>query len=73
MLLAEVASDEVGVAQTDDVLKSETEQLEGLLTFHPGADEAVGFVTGVDVPLPCPQVVVSHGHAVFLSKASRTS
>lgn len=52
------------------LLKGETEQLERLpvLTFHPGADEAVGFVTGVVVPLPGHQVVVSYGHAVLLSK-----
>lgn len=36
------------------------------LTFHPGADEAVILVAGVVIPLAGQQVVVTHGHAVFL-------
>lgn len=61
------------MSETLLLVKGETEHLERLLTFYPGADEAVGFVTGVVVPLPSHQVVVSHGHTVLLSKTSRTS
>lgn len=61
------------MSETPLLVKGETEQLERLLTFYPGADEAVGFVTGVVVPPPSHQVVVGHGHAVLLSETSRTS
>lgn len=44
---------------------------ERLLTFLPGADEAVFFVTAVIVPPAGHQVVVTYGHAVFLLKTRR--
>lgn len=47
------------------------EKQECLLTFLPVADKAVILMTGVIVPLATHQVVVSHGHTVFLSKTSR--
>lgn len=44
---------------------------ECLLTFLPGADEAVILMTSVIVPPAGHQVVVTYGHTVFLLKTTR--
>lgn len=53
------------------LLLLEEEQMEFVLTFHPGADEAVIPTTDVIVPLAAHQVTVSHRHTMFLLRTTR--